>query len=342
MSAVASFRNACALLGLLSVPLFGFASAAENHDPHLAPSFRLDVMPVLMKAGCNTGGCHGAARGKDGFHLSLFGYDPEGDYFRLTREMSARRINLAMPRESLLLQKATGSVAHTGGKRFAVDSELYDTLLHWIEAGAPNDPPSIPTPVALEILPKEMVLETAGSTQKLTVRCRYSDGTVRDVTRLAVFLTNNESTAKVGEDATITAGDRGEAFVMARFATFTEGAQVITVPHGLAFTFPNVTETSYIDALIDAKLRKLRIAPSEICGDEEFLRRASIDIAGLLPTPEEHDQFLANPDEHKREKKIDELLGRKEFAEIWVMKWAELLQIRSGDTDQLQVDARLF
>lgn len=325
------WRKIAARLGLLCAILCGFPlAAAENPDVRLAPGFRLDVMPVFLKAGCNTGGCHGAASGKDGFHLSLFGYDPEGDYFRLTREMSARRINLAMPRESLLLQKATGTVPHTGGKRFAVDGELYNTLLRWLEAGAPNDPPTVATPVALDISPKDILLEGAGATQKLTVRCRYSNGTERDVTRLAVYLTNNESTAKVAEDGVITAGDRGEAFVMARFATFTEGAQVIAVPRALAFTFPGVPEANYIDTLINAKLRKLRIAPSGLCGDEEFLRRASLDITGLLPTPDEHDRFLADADEHKRERKVDELLARKEFAQIWVMKWAELLQIRSG------------
>ncbi len=156
-------------------------------------SFRLDVMPVFMRAGCNTGSCHGAARGKDGFRISLFGFDPDGDHFRLTREMVGRRINLAVPSDSTLLEKATGAVPHTGGKRFEPSSELYQTLHGWIEAGAPNDDAAkLPTVVGVDLYPKQAVLDGKGSTQQLTVRARYSDGTDRDVTSLAVFLTNND------------------------------------------------------------------------------------------------------------------------------------------------------
>ena len=129
-------------------------------------SFKLDVMPVFMKAGCNSGACHGSARGKDGFHLSLFGYDPDGDYQRLTRELSTRRLNLALPAESLLLTKATGKVPHTGGTRFKEDSHLYATIMRWLEAGAPEDPPTLATPVSMEMLPKQVVLEGEGRISK--------------------------------------------------------------------------------------------------------------------------------------------------------------------------------
>lgn len=294
-------------------------------------SFKNDVMPIITKAGCNTGGCHGSARGQDGFHLSLFGYDPDGDYERITREMGARRVNLALPEESLFLQKAIGSVAHTGGKRFDKNSEFYQALVKWLEAGAPRDPAEIQTPVSVDISPKSMVLEGENATQQMSVTAHYSDGTDRDVTPLAVFITNNESSAKISTAGVVTSGSRGEAFVMARFATTTVGSQVIVVPKDLAFTFPEVPERNYIDTLIDNKLKKLRIAPSEICSDEEFLRRVTLDITGLLPKPEEHTQFLADADEHKREKLIDALLARPEFIDLWVMKWAELLQIRSSN-----------
>ena len=152
-------------------------------------SFRLDVMPVFMRAGCNTGSCHGAARGKDGFRISLFGFDPEGDHFRLTREMIGRRVNLAVPSDSTLLEKSIGAVPHTGGKRFEANSELYRTIHGWIEAGAPNDDVSkLPKVVGVDLYPRAGVLD-GGSTQQLTVRARYSDGTDRDVTGLAaVFL----------------------------------------------------------------------------------------------------------------------------------------------------------
>ncbi len=294
-------------------------------------SFKHDVMPILTKAGCNTGGCHGSARGQDGFHLSLFGYDPDGDYQRITREMGARRINLALPDESLLMQKATGGVAHTGGKRIEKGGDFYMALIKWLEAGAPKDPAEIPTPVSVEISPKQILLEGENATQQMSVMARYSNGSVRDVTPLAVFLTNNESTAKISPAGLVTSGQRGEAFVMARFATTTVGSQVIVIPKDLNFTFPPVTEANYVDTLVNDKLKKLRIAPSELCSDEEFLRRATIDIAGLLPTREDYDRFLADADEHKRAKVIDALLARKEFVDLWVMKWAELLQIRSSN-----------
>ena len=294
-------------------------------------SFRLDVMPVFMRAGCNTGSCHGAARGKDGFRISLFGFDPEGDYQRLTREMVGRRVNLAVPAESTLLEKGTGAVPHTGGKRFDAADELYRTIHSWIEAGAVNDDVAkLPTVVAVDLYPKQAVLDGEKATQQMTVRAKYSDGTDRDVTGLAVFLTNNESSAAVDPSGLVTAGQRGEAFVMARFETFTVGSQVLVLPKGLQFTYPAEPEANYIDKLVAEKLRKIRIAPSALCDDETFLRRATLDIVGLLPTAEEHRRFVDSKDPEKRAKLIDDLLGRKEFSEVWVSKWAELLQVRSN------------
>jgi hypothetical protein len=310
----------------LSVPV-----KVANAKADRPVSFKLDVMPVFMKAGCNQGSCHGAARGKDGFRLSLFGFDADGDHYRLTREINGRRINLALSHDSLLLDKATGRVPHTGGTRFKEDSELYQTLIRWLEAGAPQDPATIPTPVALELLPKNAVLDGKGATQQMVVRARYSDGSDRDVTSLALFLSNNDTSAKISPEGVVTAGDRGAAFVMARFATFTVGAQVIVLPKSLQFQFPQVPEKNYIDTLVNNKLKKLRIAPSDLCTDEVFLRRASIDIIGVLPTIEEHNRFMSSTAPNKRELLVDELLGRKEFAELWVLKWAELLQIRSSN-----------
>ncbi|MGE3818736.1 MAG: DUF1549 domain-containing protein [Isosphaeraceae bacterium] len=294
-------------------------------------SFRLDVMPVFMKAGCNTGSCHGAARGKDGFRLSLFGFDPAGDHFRLTRELSGRRVNLFSPTESTLLEKADGSVPHTGGKRFERSSEHFQTLARWIEAGVPDDDlGKLPTVVAVELSPKEAVLDGEGSTQRMTVRARYSDGTDRDVTSLSVFLSNNDGSASVDDSGLVTAGTRGEAFVMARFETFTVGSQFIVLPRGLAFEAPDEPEANYVDTLVAAKLNKLRITPSPVCSDEVFVRRVFLDIVGLPPTAEEFEAFLASKEPDKRARLIDALLERKEFSEIWVGKWAESLQIRSN------------
>ncbi|GAB4157094.1 MAG: DUF1549 domain-containing protein [Planctomycetaceae bacterium] len=292
-------------------------------------SFQLDVMPVFMKAGCNMGSCHGAARGKDGFRLSLFGFDPAGDHFRLTREVNGRRINLALPHESLLIEKSIGIVPHTGGKRFDKNSEYYKTLIRWLEAGAPKDQTTPPKVVSVELSPPNAVLDGKGSTQQLTVRANYSDGTNRDVTSQAVFLSNNDNSATVFKSGVVTAQNRGEAFIMARFETHTVGSQFIVLPKGLKFAWSNPPENNYIDKLINAKLKKLRILPSKLCTDEEFVRRVYLDVVGVLPTTEEYYRFMESRDPQKRTKLVDELLGRKEFVELWVMKWAELLQIRT-------------
>lgn len=305
-------------------------------------SFRLDVMPVFMREGCNTGSCHGAARGKDGFMLSLFGYDPAGDHYRITRELAGRRINLALPHASMLLEKAIEAVPHSGGKLFERDSASYRTLLRWLEADTPDDPADVAEPVSLEIYPKQMVLEGVGATQQMTVRCRYSDGTDRDVTDLAVFMGNNDPAAAVDKHGLVTANGRGEAFIMARFATFTEGSQCIVIPRDLEYEKPMLAENNYVDELVHAKLHKLRILPSGTCSDERFIRRAHLDIVGVLPTREEFDAFVADADPAKREKLVDTLLARKEFTEVWVMKFAELLQIRTQDNQGMSYKATLL
>ena len=229
-----------------------------------------------------------------------------------------------------MLEKATGKVPHTGGKRFDETSHLHQTIVRWLEAGAPVDPPTTARPVSIELYPKRAVLDGKGEKQQLVVRARYSDGRERDVTPLAVFLSNNDNAARVSPDGLVTAGDRGEAFLMARFATFTVGSQFITLPRGLKFEFPKTPENNYVDTLVFNKLKKLRIAPSELCTDEVFLRRAYIDVIGLLPTVAEYQRFMSSTAPNKREMLVEELLGRKEFAELWVLKWADLLQIRSS------------
>ena len=294
-------------------------------------SFKLDVMPIFLRNGCNQGGCHGAARGKDGFRLSLFGFDPDGDHYRLTRELNGRRINLAIPEESLLVEKSTGKVPHTGGQKFAVGEQYYNDLVRWVDAGGPQDPAGIATPVSVDLFPKTALLDGKGSTQQLIVRAKYSDGSERDVTSLALFLSSNDSSGKVSPSGLVTAGDRGEAFVMARFSTFTVGVPFIVLPKDLKFSFPTTPEKNYIDTLVNAKLKNLRIAPSATCSDEVFLRRIFIDLTGMLPSVEEYKTFVANKSADKREQLVKELMERKEFSELWVLKWAELLQIRSSN-----------
>lgn len=294
-------------------------------------SFKLDVMPVFTRAGCNAGACHGTSRGKDGFHLSLYGFDPDGDYYRLTREQIGRRVDLGIPQESLIVQKGLGAVQHTGGVRFGTNSDLCQTLMAWLSAGAPQDSTNVAKPTGIEIFPKTAVLEGSNSLQHFIVQAHYSDGTTRDVTSLAVFLGNNDTVARVGEDGSITAGQRGEVFVQARFAEFNVGAQVVVIPKGLAYQWPNVAAFNYIDDAVHTKLRKLRLLPSGVCDDATFVRRAFIDITGTLPTSDDLGKYAADKQAGRRERLVDQLLGRQEFAELWVMKMAEMLEIRSRD-----------
>ena len=303
-------------------------------------SFKLDVMPVFMRSGCNTGGCHGAARGKDGFRLSLFGFDPDGDHYRLTREFNGRRINLALPSESLVLKKATGQVPHTGGKLFEADSQYHKTIVRWLEADAQADVADVAQPVSMEVFPPAAVLDGADATQRIVARAKYSDGSDRDVTDLGVFLTNNESSATIDGTGTVTAAARGEAFIMVRFHTYTIGVPFIVLPKGLTFDWPNIPENNYVDTLVNEKLKKLRITPSELCTDEIYIRRVYLDIIGGLPTEEEYARFMVSTLPNKRELLVDELLNRKEFVELWVLKWAEVLQIRT--TNQVSKKAMLL
>lgn len=296
-----------------------------------AVSFKLDVMPAFMKAGCNSGSCHGAARGKDGFRLSLFGYDPDGDHDRIVREMPGRRVNLASPINSLLIEKSIGVVPHTGGKRFETESELCQTMVDWIAAGCPRDPADVPVCTGIEVYPKSGVLDGEGATQQITVRATYSDGTDRDVTNLALFLSSNDNSASLSPEGVITAANRGEAFLMARFATFTVGSHFIVLPKGVQWEDTPQPQRNYIDELVNLKLKQLRMTASGRASDEVFVRRLYLDLIGLLPTEAEYAEFMSDTDPQKRDKLIETLLGRKEFTEVWVSKWAEWLMMRSSN-----------
>ncbi|MBX2852885.1 MAG: DUF1549 and DUF1553 domain-containing protein [Phycisphaeraceae bacterium] len=297
-------------------------------------SFRLDVLPVFAKAGCNNGSCHGSARGQDGFNLSLFGFDPVGDHKRITTEQPGRRINLADTEASMLLTKSIGAVPHTGGKLFGKDHAFYHTLKGWLDAGAPDDPKDVAIVTGIQVFPQDIVLEGTGDQQQITVRAQYSDGSDRDVTDLAVLMTSNETSAKIGNDGVIKAGNRGEAFVMARFDAYTVGTPVIVVPRGSAKGYPDkLSKANYIDDHINAKLKKMRIVPAGLADDATFARRVHLDIIGQLPSIETLDAFVADNDGSKRAKLVDRLLEDGAFADIWAMKWAERLQITSSNNN---------
>ncbi len=319
-------------------------------DPDQSPpmSFQLDVVPVLTARGCNSGACHGSARGQDGFHLSLFGYDPEGDRERLVDQLPGRRINRAVPAHSLLLEKATGAVPHTGGALMGAADADHETLLAWIREGATEDGSDLAELTSIELFPPEVLLEGAGQRVRFMVRARYSDGTDRDVTPLARFRTSNEVTAEPTEDGAVLSGQPGEAFVTASYGVFTVGVPVIVLAEGAGAEYGDPADASlagnWIDELLESKHRRLRVAPSTTCSDEEFIRRVTLDTIGLLPTVEERAAFLADarPPVEKRSALVEDLLGRREFSDLWVMKWAELLGIRSGNDGVSEKSALLY
>ncbi len=322
--------------------------------------FRNDVMPVFARTGCNMGSCHGAARGKDGFRLSLFGFDPAGDHFRLTREQSGRRLNLGVPERSLLYEKSVGAVSHTGGKRFDPGSEYGDLILDWIAAGAVDDgdekswaegetgPPAC---VALELFPPSFVLSGEGATQRMVARATYADGTDRDVTHLVAFNTDDPTAAAISTEAgsagAVTAGavsgtGGAEAFISARFDVHTVGVPVVVLPKHVDFQWPDLEPTNYVDEAVYSKLATLRIAPSEVCTDAEFVRRAYLDLIGVVPPADVTRDFVANTDPSKRAALVDSLLKKPAFADIWVMKWSELLQIRQANDSLTGKEAVLY
>ena len=263
--------------------------------------------------------------------FALFGYDPAGDYWRLTRQIVGRRIDLRYPGKSLLLLKAVGLVPHTGGRRFKADSECYKALLRWIQAGAPDDAASVPQVTGLSLAPDKVVFQPRDKARPLQVIAKYSDASTRVVNHLALYLTNNKSTADIDTEGIVTPGKRGDTFVFARFAKYTVGAEIIVLPSG-RFKWPRTVSNNFIDDLVYAKLKDLRILPSGMASDDVFLRRAYLyDLIGLPPTPDEYRTFMADRERTRRSRLIDGLLARDEFADLWAAKWAEAFKIADGN-----------
>ncbi len=292
-----------------------------------APSFRRDVMPVFFRAGCNAGSCHGASRGKDGFMLSLFGYDPQGDYFRITQEMVGRRINVAVPEQSLLLLKATGQVPHTGGKRFSRDSQYYQMLRDWIIAGAPDDEGEVAEPVEITIEPERIVFQGDAAPVQTKVTARYADGSLRDVTSLALFQSNNPDTVTIDADGKVQQGNPGDSHVFARFDRFTIGSEIIVLPPESGYRWTDPPANNYIDELVYDRLQKLHLLPSELCDDETFLRRVYLDLTGVPPTVDQYRTFMADTRSNKRSVLIDELIASEGFSRLWAGLWGEWVRI---------------
>ena len=291
------------------------------------PSFLQDVEPVLTKSGCNQGGCHGKLAGQNGFKLSLRGFAPDWDHDWLTRDIGARRINLAFPDESLILQKAAGRLPHEGGARFREDSPSYALLRDWLAARAPGPATNDPSPVAVTVFPSARSMRP-GETQRLLVQVRYSDGRTRDVTWLAQFFSNDESTLKVTPDGLVKGLRSGEGSVRVHFQGFVEVAR-FTIPYpGAPGTGRDPESMGPLDAPIFSKLRALHIRPSPLCDDATFIRRAFLDTIGQLPSTGETEAFVADKRAEKRALLADALLGRAEWSEYWALKLADLLQNR--------------
>jgi len=294
-------------------------------------SFSRDIMPIMTRAGCNGGKCHGAAAGKDGFRLSLFGFDPAGDHFRMVHEIADRRVSVARPENSLLVTKALGAVPHTGGGKVKAGSPFHDLVVRWIREGAGDDAATVAKPVAIHVYPPALVMEEGKTGSSLVVSANYDDGSVRDVTHLSAFYSSHDAVASADMDGIVRPAGRGEAFILARFATLTAGSAIITRPANSTFRFPDVRTHNAIDEAVHGRLRNLHIAPADTCNDAVFLRRASIDLNGRLPEPAELASFMADGRPDKRAKAIEAMAARPEFTDLWVMRFSEMLQIRTAN-----------
>ncbi|GIW81606.1 MAG: hypothetical protein KatS3mg105_3413 [Gemmatales bacterium] len=318
--------------------------AAAIADVPTSPRFSRHVTAVFSRLNCNGGTCHGAVQGQNGFRLTLFGADPELDYHRLVREYAGRRINPVRPSASLLLQKATAQIAHEGGRRMEVGSPEYEVLKRWIAAGAPLDDISQSHLKELRVLPPVKTVKP-GETYQLKVEATFCDGSVEDVTPLCSFESNDPVVVEVDQQGKVTARGAGDASLIVRFRAQPTTALVV-VPRPGTEPFPPAESSNFVDDQILAKLKRLNIPPSGLADDYEFLRRASLDVTGALPLPEEICKFVADKDPNKRAKKIDELLSRPGYAAVWTLKFCDILKASDfgvyADGLSLQADAPRF
>jgi hypothetical protein len=298
--------------------------------------FVRDVEPVMAKLGCNAGTCHGAQKGKEGFRLSLRGYDPDFDYEQLTHDLLGRRFNRMEPEKSLMLQKPVGGVPHEGGKMLRTDSEYYAIIKQWIVQGSPPQNLSARA-TSIDVLPDQISLTVPGQTQRILVRAKYADGSMRDVTNESVISSSNTEVLEA-KDNQVKALRRGEAAILVRYEGNYAARPVFVMGDRSKFDDSWATSPQYnfIDQHTQAKWKQMKIKPSELCTDAEFIRRVSLDLTGVPPTAQRVKAFLADQTESraKREKLVDELLASDAFVEAWTNKWCDLLQANSKTLGQ--------
>lgn len=294
-------------------------------------SFRNDVIPVMTKVGCNQGACHGAAAGKNGFKLTLRGYDPETDYYTLTHQALARRTERLEPAKSLILLKPTLTLPHGGGKRFAVGSTEYQVISGWIADGMPKPQDSDPRVASIEVMPREASLRPEAE-QQLIVTAVFTDGHREDVTRWAKYDSGDEGVAAVDQEGHVKMQGYGEAPVTVWYQSHVTFARLrIPYPYNIsANVYKNAPRHNYIDDFILKHLQVLHIPPSPPAGDAEFIRRVYLDAAGILPSPAEVERFLKDTAPNKRNQLIEQLMRRPEFVDYWAYKWSDLLLVSSN------------
>ena len=328
-----SFRFASTCPGFIALAIQLFSSIWLTYHSHTllaeeAVSFTNDVMPVLSKAGCNNGGCHGALAGKGGFRLSLFGYDPPSDFIAITKAARGRRIDFGDPGKSLFLMKPTTAVVHKGGKRLEPESDDYHLLAKWISQGCPKSNPQEKTIHSLQIKPEEVITEP-GNVVSFSVLATYSDGSTRDVTRWAKLSATDATVTSVKADDTVQVIGYGSGAITAWFSSKLSVAQVIApFDNKLASdAFQNAQPNNQIDHHINETLKQLRLAPSPPCSESTFIRRAFLDTIGRLPTAEEVCRYLDDEAPQKRERLVDLLLARPEYIDYWAYKWSDVFLV---------------
>lgn len=308
-----------------------FTFEAKLHVRNLkqpaSPDFVRDVMPILSSRGCNTGSCHGSAKGQNGFRFSLRGWDPRFDHLSLTDDLAGRRFDRSAPAKSLFLLKPTGEVPHKGGQKMLPTDSDYQVLRRWVGDGVKHDTESSRA-VSISLFPSNPTIQTAGASQQFKVVAKYQDGTLRDVTAHAFVEVGDIEVCEV-HGTLVTALRRGDTAILARYEGAYAATRLLVMGDRSGFQWRETPTHNYIDELIYARLEEIKTQPSELCSDSEFVRRLYLDLCGLLPSPKDVTTFTADkrPSQKKRNELIDRLIGSTEFIEHWTNRWADLLQV---------------